>query len=129
MEDGTVSIRCLAPLTAAAGAAGPVVWTSPGIRLRNAVPGGETLVVKVHPDLRLAALRPGGFRLKETGTETAADGQATLQRLTFVGGGVTEAGAPAETAGPRPQATLYPHAVEFRAARWPGGASTRRGRR
>ena len=115
LDDGTIQVRCLAPLEAAAGGPGPVVWTSPGMRPRRCVPGGETLVLKVHPDLRLAALRPGGFRLKETGTETPPDGQAALQRLTFVGGGVTEAGAPTETAGPRPQAALYPHGVEFRA--------------
>ena len=115
LEEGTVSIHCLAPLGPAAAATGPVVWTSPGIRLKNGVAGGETLVLRVHPDLRLAALRPGGFRLKETGTEAQADGQAALRRLTFVGGGVNESGAATETAGPRPQATLYPHGVEFRA--------------
>ncbi len=114
-EEGTVSIRCLAPLGAAAAATGPVVWTSPGIRLKNGGAGGETLVLRVHPDLRLAALRPGGFRLKETGTEAQADGQAALRRLTFIGGGVNVSGAATETAGPRPQATLYPHGVEFRA--------------
>ena len=57
LEDGTVLVRCLAPLGGAAGGANPVSWTSPGVRLRHCVPGGETLVLKVHPDLRLAALR------------------------------------------------------------------------
>ena len=115
LEEGTVAIHCLAPLGGAAASTGPVVWTSPGIRLKDSVAGGETLVLRVHPDLRLAALRPGGFRLKETGTEAQPDGQAALRRLTFVGGGVNESGAKAESAGRRPQATLYPHGVEFRA--------------
>ena len=126
LEEGTVQVRCLAPLAAAVGP-NPVTWTSPGMHLRQGVPGGETLVLKVDPDLRLAALRPGGFRLKEAGTESQPDGQAALQRLTFVGGGVAEAGAPLTPSplpsgergrgegGPRPQAVLYPHGVEFRA--------------
>ncbi len=41
LEEGTVAIRCLAPLGGAAAATGPVTWTSPGIRLKNGVAGGK----------------------------------------------------------------------------------------
>ena len=115
LEDGTVLVRCLAPLGGAAAGGGPVSWTSPGVRLRQAAPGGETLVLKVHPDLRLAALQAGAFRLKETAPEAQADGRTALERLTFVGGGVTEAGTPAGDGGGRPRAVLNAHGVEFRA--------------
>jgi hypothetical protein len=110
LDKGTVQVRCLGPLGPAAdGPAGesrPVQWTSPAVRLAAAVPAGETLVVKAHPELRLEAWEPNGFRLTETATE--ADEQKTAwRRLTMVGGGAAGAA--------RPKARLRPRAVEFRA--------------
>ena len=122
---GPFQIRCLAPLGAAAGGPGPVVWTSPGIRLRRCVPGGETLVLKVHPDLRLAALRPGGFRLKETGTEAQADGQAALRRSDLRRRRrQPNRRAPTETAGPPAAGDALP--ARRRVSRPPAGLVARR---
>jgi hypothetical protein len=115
LEEGTVQILCLAPLDGATGGAKPVVWTSPAIRLRQSISGGETLIIKVHPDLRMETLDPGGFHLKEAVTEQAADPHSGFRQLTFLGGGVNESGLATETAGRRPQAKLAPHEVTFRA--------------
>ena len=65
LEEGTVQILCLAPLSGRE----PFVWTSPAVRLRQSIPGGETINLTVHPDLRMTTLDPGAFRLKEAGTE------------------------------------------------------------
>ncbi len=107
LEEGTVQIISLAPLSGSE----PFVWASPGIRLRQSIPGGETLNLVVHPELRLTALDPGDFRLKEVATEREADAQSSSDQLTFIGGGVNESGV----TGRRPRATLHPHDVEFRA--------------
>ncbi len=88
--------------------AGPVAWRSPRVRLLQSVNGGETLVLKVHPDLRLADVKLGAFLLRDTATEKADDGRTDWQRLTFVGGGLAAPGG-------RPRPTLQLHAVEFRA--------------
>ncbi len=108
LEEGTVRIRCLGPLAGAAAGPGPVAWTSPGVRLSQSVNGGETLVLKVHPDLRLADVASGSFRLQGAAAETGPDGRTEFQRLSFLGGGVAEAGG-------RPRVVLQPHAAEFRA--------------
>ena len=108
LDEGTVRIRCVGPLGGPARGPGPVAWSSPGVRLLQSVNGGETLVLRVHPDLRLADVEAGAFRLQEAAMEKGADGRAEFQRLTFLGGGLAAPGG-------RPRATLQPHAVEFRA--------------
>ncbi len=106
LDEGAVRVRCVGPLGGPTG--GPVAWRSPRVRLLQSVNGGETLVLKVHPDLRLADVKPGAFLLRDTAMEKADDGRTDWQRLTFVGGGLTAPGG-------RPRATLQLHAVEFRA--------------
>lgn len=56
-----LKIRCLAPLTS------DRPWTCPGLRLLNAVPSGETLMVRVDPEVRLEDWQSGGFRFAEAG--------------------------------------------------------------
>jgi hypothetical protein len=107
LEEGTVQILCLAPL----GGPPPFDWISPVIRLRQSIPGGETLNLTVSPDLRMTALEPGGFRQKEAASDREADARPGSQQLTFIGGGVNDPGP----AGLRPRATLHPHDAEFRA--------------
>jgi hypothetical protein len=71
-------IVCQAPLPAD----GP--WTSPALRVRSAVPRGETLELRIHPDVELQDWRPGDFRLLRTATDaegaqllTLTDGEAS----------------------------------------------------
>jgi len=104
LVSGTLVVRCFAPL----GVAEPARWTAPGLRLVDAVPGGETLLLTVHPDVSLDAWEPGGFRLVEVRGD--ADGQV----LKLVGGLLTdEAGKPAGAS--RPSTQLRARGAEFRA--------------
>jgi hypothetical protein len=102
LRGGAVTIGCLAPLPAS-------IWTSPHLRLVSAVPRGETLVLRVHPDVRLQDWRPGDFLLTRVATET--DG---TQVLTLVGGGLQSSTAPASFPA-RPSATIMTSGVEYRA--------------
>jgi hypothetical protein len=121
LRDGPerVQIRCAAPLDAAAlggaGANQPVAWSSPGVRLKGAVPRGETLVVKLHPDLFVRDWDAGDFRLEEAASEADPEREVVWQRLTLVGGGLSPEGKPAGSAPRRPRARLHAHEAEFRA--------------
>jgi hypothetical protein len=86
-------------------------WQSPGMRLLEAVPRGETLVILVHPDLRLDDLKPGDFRLTGSTAEPASERRGVIQRLSSAGGAITGADGTQR----RPAARLQPHAVEYRA--------------
>jgi hypothetical protein len=100
---GSLTVRCFAPLGAVAAKPGPQEsqpWVAPGLRLADAAPGGETLVVQVHPDVSLDAWDAGGFRLVETKGD--ADGQ-TLRLV----GGLTDAA--------RPSARVRARGADFRA--------------
>jgi hypothetical protein len=112
-----VQIRCAAPLdpASAGGADRPVSWASPGVRLRGAVPRGETLVLRLHPDLRVRDWGAGDFRLEETASEADAERDFAWQRLTLLGGGVAPEAKPAGSAPRRPRVGLHVHEVEFRA--------------
>lgn len=55
-----VTIRCQALLPEQ----GP--WTSPGLHLQGAVSRGETLLLRLHPDVQLQDWRTGTFRLLKT---------------------------------------------------------------
>jgi hypothetical protein len=112
IHEGALRIACLAPLRPV-GKTGDkaVAWSSPAVRVLQAVPRGETLILKVHPELRMEGWYAGGFRLTETATETDAETQVSWQRLKLEGGGVTPEGKqPA-----RPGAQLQSHPIEFRA--------------
>lgn len=77
-QGGSLQLRCLA----CAGRNQP--WTCPGVRLAGALPRGETLVVRVAPDVVLEDWQPGSFRLTKSKTE--ADGGLVL---TLLGNGLT----------------------------------------
>lgn len=52
-----IQLRCLAPL------ATDTVWHSPGVRLQGALPQGESLLVRLHPLVRLENWQSGSFVL------------------------------------------------------------------
>jgi hypothetical protein len=56
-EGGPVHVRGLAPL------ASDQPWVSPGVRLLNSVSRGETLEVRIDPELQMMAWKSAGFRL------------------------------------------------------------------
>jgi hypothetical protein len=113
----TLVVRCLAPAGSAAPAAAgtpetqTVAWRSPGIRIVGAVPRGETLELVIDPDLRLAGLEAGDFRLTASSEEVEPDRSGVTRRLTFAGGGLAGPGGPPR----RPAARVQPLAVEYRA--------------
>jgi hypothetical protein len=122
-REGTLQVRCLAPLAEFRGQEARVrgqgsggksgkegVWVSPGVRVVGAVPGGETLLLSFHPDLRLEDWNPGTFRVTEAATDTDQ-----TRRVALVGGGVEPEGAPPGTPPKRPSARLRPPGVAFRA--------------
>lgn len=67
-------IRCLAPL------ATDKLWTSPAVRLVGAVPRGETLLVRIDPDVQLEDWQPGSFRLAEANLDPGLASQVTRSR-------------------------------------------------
>jgi len=67
------------------------------------VPRGETLELRLHPDVRLENWQSGAFRVLRTMTE--AEG---WQSLTMTGGGIE-----AETGPRRPSARVQAQAAEF----------------
>jgi hypothetical protein len=75
-------------------------WTSPAVRLLHAVPLGEKLLLRVHPEVHLEDWRPGHFRLQESTMEP--DG---ARAITLLGGGI-DASPPAGAEVPRPQARI-----------------------
>jgi hypothetical protein len=100
-QGGILQVHALAPL---GGNGGPVPWTCPGLRLAQAVPRGETIELRLHPDVYLEQWQPGGFRLTQARAE--ADGG---QVLTLTGGGLTGGGQL------RPSARLLTAGVDVRA--------------
>lgn len=110
LRQGVLQVRCLAPFGAPG--SGDAAWASPGMSLADAVPRGETLVLRVHPDVGLRDWQPGGFRLTKAATEE--DG---TQVLTLVGGAVAGEAL-------RPGARVRTRGVEFQArqlAWWQAG--------
>ncbi len=103
LVSGSLVVRCFAPLAAADAGR----WTSPGLRLVDAVPGGETLLLTVHPDVALDAWEAGGFRLVESRSD--AEGQT----LRLIGGLLGEEGK-ADRAS-RPSVRIQTLATDFRA--------------
>jgi hypothetical protein len=59
-QGGKLKVRCLAALPSDQG------WTSPEVRLLDAVPREETLTVRVAADLQLDDWQPGGYRLSKS---------------------------------------------------------------
>jgi hypothetical protein len=100
---GSLTVRCFAPLGTVAAKPGPQEsqpWSAPSLRLVDAAPGGETLLVQVHPDVSLDAWDPGGFRIVE------AKGDSDGQTLRLVGGLIDAA---------RPSARVRVRGTDFRA--------------
>jgi hypothetical protein len=94
---GSLLVRCFAPLSPG-GSAEPQPWTAPGVRLLDAVPGGETLLLHLAPDVSLDAWQPGEFRLIES------KGDIDGQTLRLVGGLIDEQGGGKPGGGPKPTA-------------------------
>jgi hypothetical protein len=116
----TLLVRCLAPLAGgrpeAASAAGapeppPVEWHSPGVRLVDAVPCGETLTLLLQGDLRPDALDAGDFRLTGNAFDPTAGDAGEVQRLTFAGGGLAGPGGVRR----RPSLRVRPLGVDYQA--------------
>jgi hypothetical protein len=135
LREGTLRVRCLAPL----GPAGPegaqvrtrtsprraigngqradrtILWHSPGLHVNGAVPLGEVLELRFHPDLRLRTWKPGSFRLTGTGEVPAPRPGVPLRRLTLVGGGLRPAGSAGGNTNGRPSAELRAGGAHYRA--------------
>jgi hypothetical protein len=97
---GALQVRCQGPLTSAAQ---PGQWAAPGLHLLGAVPRGETLELRLHPDVCLEDWRPGQFRVTESKTESGE------QVLTLNGGSLAVEGG-----AQRPSAHIQTHGAEFR---------------
>ncbi len=102
---GTWQVLCLAPLNRSPrrGGTQPIAWRSPGLRLVNGVSRGETLLLWLHPDLRVESWDAGSFRLGTSEVDRATGSQV----LTLQGGGL---GPPR-----RPALGVQVYGVEFRA--------------
>jgi hypothetical protein len=87
-----LQISCQGQLTAGA------AWTSPALQLRNALSRGETLEVRVHPDIDLEAWSSGGFRLQ--GARAEADGTQVFQLIAGNGEGTGRPGGRLKEATP-----------------------------
>jgi len=114
LVSGSLLVRCFAPLGAAAGKGNPAEpqpWAAPGVRLLDAVPGGETLLLQVHPDVSLDAWEPGGFRLVETRGD--ADGQTLRLVGGLIEGDAKPPGVPKPAA--RPTAQVRGRGTDFSA--------------
>jgi hypothetical protein len=98
IRSGTVRIRCVAPF------GGETVWTCPSMKLRGALDRGETLLVRVPPELRLENWKPGSFRISSHLLEGSGSHLLTLARSLTSGGTVH-----------RPSAVLRIQTVELRA--------------
>lgn len=106
--EGQLVVRCLASLDGAE--TGTVAWTSPTLRLAGALQRGETLVVRLHPDMQMRDWDPGNFQLVESASEPQR-----WQRLVLEGGGVQPDGAPAGTPPRRPSARVRAAGTIYRA--------------
>ncbi|HYV34736.1 MAG TPA: hypothetical protein VE988_03465, partial [Gemmataceae bacterium] len=95
-----VRVRCLAPQGKDKK---NQVWVSPSLRLRGAVPRGETLRVHALAEAQLEQWKPGQFNLRKTTTET--DGS---QVLTLVHDGSAKGALPQ-----RPSAVLKARTTEL----------------
>src|SRR5262249_36876374 len=108
----TLTIHCLAPLTArkagAKATTSGIPWTCPGLRVAGSVHRGETLVLRVPPEVQLADWNAGRFTLAQAAVDVAG-----RQVLTLHGQGgedlPKEPGKPKTKPAPpavRPQARL-----------------------
>ncbi len=99
-------------------ATGPTTWTSPGLRLAGAINRGETLLLRLHPDLHLEHWQPGDFRLENA--ETVKDPErGDLYQLTLHGGGLLADPSPGQAVNPaapprRPSAMVQAAGTTFR---------------
>jgi hypothetical protein len=83
--NGVVRIRCVAPLAAWSARSGNAGsdWTSPALRLTQAVSLGENLSLRLHPDLRFENWQAGDYRLTQSAAEPGG-----WQAFSLVGGGL-----------------------------------------
>ena len=83
LKAGTLQIRCQAPLHGSGSRREPDTWVSPGVHLQGSVSAGETLILRLHPDVQITDWQSGPFQLVEA--STSEDGS---QVLTLKGGGI-----------------------------------------
>jgi hypothetical protein len=121
---GLLLVRCLAPLAEGIRKDSPerkvglhpIVWRCPELRLVQAVPRGETLVLRLHPDVRMDDWQPNGFRVTEATSEATG-----WHVLTLTGGGIApdegEKGSldPADARTTRPTARFQVSGADYRA--------------
>jgi hypothetical protein len=94
-QGGPLHLSCLAPL------ASQNNWTSPGMRLVDAVSRGETLTLRIHPGVLLEDWQPAGFRT--TRTLFQADGWQQLSLVAGLDAGVNPARPTARVQTPGPE--------------------------
>jgi hypothetical protein len=83
IQSGLLVVRCLAPLSNDRSQGRTVAWKSPGMRLMQAVPRGETLTLRLHSDVSLEDWQPNGFHLIDSTVLTNGD-----RVLNLSGGGI-----------------------------------------
>lgn len=111
-QSGSLQVRCLAPLVSHTN------WTSPAIRLLDAVPSGETITLRIHPGVRIEDWQPAAFRL--TRSLFQADGWHVLTLL---------AGVDAGPNPPGPARACRRRAPNIRSGNYCGGRSMPTNRR
>jgi hypothetical protein len=100
LRDGSIRIRCLAPLRA------DKAWTCPTMRLEDALDRGETIQLRVPPDVQLENWQSGHFRF----TDPAVVDEKGEQMLTLARQGVGDRGS-----APRPSARVKIQEADVRA--------------
>lgn len=110
IHEGLLKISCLGTLGEPGKSGEPIPWTSPGLRVAGAVPRGENLMIRVHPDVRLEQWQSNGFHLLESLKDREGEDGISWHRLVLEGGGIQ----PENNAKIRPTASVRPHAVGYR---------------
>jgi len=95
---GPLVIRCVAPIYA------DKPWTCPTVRLPKAVDRGETLMIRIPPEIQLENWRSGHYRFTKNDTEEAGKYVLSLVRGAIPPGGATQ----------RPSAQLKTRSADVR---------------
>src|SRR5262249_18982298 len=103
VRKGTLRIYGICPLNGR----NAEIWTSPELRLLNAIPREENLVLHVHSDVQFTDWRPGRYRQVKTVVE--GDGTRVLSLIR----GSLDSGLSADSARPRARVTTT--SVEYQA--------------
>lgn len=102
LTGGKLEVHALMPLTVEDGSAS---WRSPWAWLLKGVPRGETLELRIHPELQPEEWKAGGFRLVRTATDATGHQLLSLQ---------TGLASTANEPWPRPTTRLATPGPEYR---------------